>query len=314
MKKYDIIAMGEALIDFTDIGFSENGMRVFEQNPGGAPANVACAASKLGLKTAFLGKVGKDMHGDLIIETLEKNGVDTTGVARDESAFTTLAFVSIGEKGQRSFSFSRYNSADVRYSVEEINEEMLKQTKIFHFGSLSLTDELSKRATFECIRIAKENGAVISYDPNYRALLWESEEKAILEMRSVLHLTDIIKISDEEIKLICGTDDYDKAAQMLHTYGIKSVLITLGENGAFVSNGQKCELVSAEKSDVCDTTGAGDCFMAAFLSKLIKETDINGKVNNDMLYEFCKYANKAAGICVSRRGAIPAMPSLEEVK
>lgn len=179
MKKYDVVAMGEALIDFTDIGLSENGMKVFEQNPGGAPANVVCACARLGLKTAFLGKVGKDMHGALIIDTLKENRVDVNGLVRDEKAFTTLAFVSLGEKGERSFSFSRYKSADVLFSQDEINTDILKNTKVFQFGSLSLTDEPSKSATLECIKIAKESGAVISYDPNYRALLWESEEKAI---------------------------------------------------------------------------------------------------------------------------------------
>ena len=311
MKKYDVVAMGEALIDFTDIGLSENGMKVFEQNPGGAPANVACACARLGLKTAFLGKVGKDMHGALIIDTLKENGVDVNGLVRDEKAFTTLAFVSLGEKGERSFSFSRYKSADVLFSQDEINTDILKNTKVFQFGSLSLTDEPSKSATLECIKIAKESGAVISYDPNYRALLWESEEKAICEMKRVLHLVDIIKISDEEIKLICGTDNYSEAAKILHNYGIKIVLITLGENGAFVSNATESVLVPTEKTDVVDTTGAGDCFLAAFLSKLISINEDNIDIN--ALSEICRFSNKAAGICVSRRGAIPAMPFYEEL-
>ena len=313
MKRFDVISFGEALIDFTDIGKSENGMKIFEQNPGGAPANVACACAKLGIKSAFLGRVGKDMHGDFLVETLKDNGVDTSLIARDKKAFTTLAFVSLDNQGERSFSFSRYKSADVNISEEDIDFDSIKNASVFHFGSLSLTDEPSKSTCIKCVEFARENGVLVSYDPNYRPLLWENEATARAEMTSVLDLVDIIKVSDDEAKLICGTEDLEGAASFFHNKGIKIVLITLGSKGAFISIGNENIVVPTKSTNVVDTTGAGDSFLGGFLYKLLYDNKKSLDITIDKAKEYVEFSNSVAGICVTKRGAIPAMPSLEQV-
>lgn len=313
MKKFDVISFGEALIDFTHIGNDENGMKKFLQNPGGAPANVACACAKLGIKTAFMGKVGRDMHGDFLVETFKNYGVDTSCISRDEKAFTTLAFVSLDESGERSFSFSRYKSADVNIEVSDIDFNAIKSSTVFHFGSLSLTDEPAKSTTLECVKFARANGVLVSYDPNYRPLLWESEETACREMASVLSMVDIIKISDEEIELICNTSDLEEAATFLHSKGIKIVLITLGGNGAFVSVNGDAATIPTKVSTVVDTTGAGDSFLGGFLYKLLYDNGGKMDLTFDKAKEYVAFANAVAGLCLTKRGAIPAMPSLDEV-
>ena len=313
MKKFDVIAFGEALIDFTDIGIDENGIRAFQQNPGGAPANVACACSKLGIKTAFMGKVGRDMHGDFLVETFEEYNVDTSCIARDEKAFTTLAFVSLSDTGERSFSFSRYKSADVNIEPGDIDFDAIKNSTVFHFGSLSLTDEPSKSTCLECVEFARANGVLVSYDPNYRPLLWESKEIACREMASVLPMVDIIKISDEEIELICNTKDPDEAAKFLHEKGIKIVLITLGGKGAYISVGKSSAIIPTKATTVVDTTGAGDSFLGGFLYKLLFDNAGKLDLSFDKAKEYVAFANSVAGLCVTKRGAIPAMPSLDEV-
>ena len=313
MKKFDVITFGEALIDFTDIGIGENGMKIFEQNPGGAPANVACACAKLGIKTAFMGKVGKDMHGDFLVETFKNYGVDTSCIAKDEKAFTTLAFVSLSDTGERSFSFSRFKSADVNITTDDIDFDTIKNSTVFHFGSLSLTDEPAKSTTLECVKFAKDNGVLVSYDPNYRPLLWKSEEIACQEMASVLSMVDIIKISDEEIELICNTKDVKEASEFLHAKGIKIVLITLGGNGAFVSVNSHSATIPTKATNVVDTTGAGDSFLGGFLYKLLYDNGASLDITFDKAKEYVAFANSVAGLCVTKRGAIPAMPTLEEV-
>ena len=209
---FDIVALGELLIDFTYHGRSENGMRLFEQNPGGAPANMLCAASNLGSSTAFIGKVGRDMHGDYLRRVLEEKGVDTGGLISAEDVFTTLAFVELSETGERKFSFARKPGADTCLTACEVKRELLEGCRIFHFGSLSLTDEPSRSATIEAVKAAKKAGAIISYDPNYRAPLWKSEDEATEIMRSVLPFADIVKISDEEVGLITGESSPEAAA------------------------------------------------------------------------------------------------------
>ena len=200
---FDVTALGEVLIDFTPCGTSEGGRNLFEQNPGGAPANVLAALSRLGRKTAFIGKVGEDMHGLLLKETLEDCGVDVSGMLVDPAYFTTLAFVALKD-GERSFSFARKPGADTRLTKEEVRTELLKKTKIFHCGSLSLTDEPARSATLYAVETARKAGALISYDPNYRAPLWRSQEEAVAQMRSLIPFVDIMKISDEETARAAG--------------------------------------------------------------------------------------------------------------
>jgi len=313
MKKFDVTALGEILIDFTFAGISENGERLFEQNPGGAPANVLSAVNALGGKTAFIGKVGKDMHGEFLKGVLEKHKIDTSSLIETKDAFTTLAFVDLAPNGERSFSFARKPGADTQLAADEIDEEQIKNSSIFHFGSLSLTDEPSKSATLKALEYAKKHNVTISYDPNYRAMLWENVEKAKEGMRLPLEMVDIIKISDEETELLTDRKDIEEAAKVLHEKGISCVIITMGEKGAYVSANGKSVIVNGIKTNVVDTTGAGDCFMGAFLYSVVS----NGKRPEDLceadLKEYASFANKAASVCVSRRGAINAMPTKEEV-
>ena len=220
---YDITTFGEILIDFTWQGVNEEGQAVFAQNPGGAPANVAVAAAKLGARTAFLGKAGKDMHGEFLKEVLKKENVETDGMILDEKFFTTLAFVKTAENGERSFSFARKPGADTRIEKEEIHTVILDQTKIFHAGSLSLTDQPARDTTFYAVKRAKKNGSMISYDPNYRASLWKNEETAKEQMRSLIPYVDIMKISDEETELLTGKKNQRKQQKFYFRKVLKSL-------------------------------------------------------------------------------------------
>lgn len=311
---YDIVALGEVLIDFTNNGYSASGMRLFEQNPGGAPANMLTAATKLGLSTAFIGKVGTDMHGQFLKEVLEQQGIDTKGMILDPNFFTTLAFVELKENGERVFSFARKPGADTMLTKEDLNQDLLKNTKVFHFGSLSLTNEPSKTATYEAIRIAKEAGAIISYDPNYRAPLWENEKVAIEMMREPIPYVDMMKISDEETELLTGQVDPEAAAEILISQGVKVVVVTLGEQGALVRIKDGSRIVPGFKSQVVDTTGAGDSFWGSFVQQVLETKKEVDTLTLDELSKCVTYANAVASICVSKRGAIPAMPTKEEVE
>lgn len=313
MIMFDIVALGELLIDFTNNGISKSGMKLFEQNPGGAPANMLIASTKLGLKTAFIGKVGADMHGDFLKEVLERQNVDVSGLIQDPNYFTTLAFVDLKENGERIFSFSRKPGADTQLKVEELNVTLLEQTRLFHFGSLSLTTEPCRLATYKAISCAKKAGAIISYDPNYRKSLWTTESIAINEMRAPLPYVDIIKISDEETKLLTGFQEPELAAKSLIEKGIKIVVITLGANGAFLQTKEDSCLVPSFKSKVVDTTGAGDSFWGGFTSQLLKTKKSLDTLSFDELCECVRFANAVASICVTRRGAIPALPTIDEV-
>lgn len=307
----DIVAIGEVLIDLTQKGVDELGIPQFAANPGGAPANLAVAATRLGASTAFIGKVGDDGFGKYLRSVLDENKVDTTGMLVDSHEHTTLAVVSVDETGERSFSFYRDPSADVNLHAEEIPAELLKDTKVLHFGSVSLTAEPARTATLYAAKTARENGNLVSYDPNYRASLWSSEETAIREMKAALPLCDILKISDEELPLLTGTDDPVKGSAMLAENGIKLIFITLGANGAFFRLGEQTGTIPGIKVKVGDTNGAGDTFFGAALSKLVNE-DLN-TLTLDRLTEIANFANKAASITTSRRGAIPAMPTLAEM-
>ena len=312
MKKFDVTSLGEILIDMTYAGKSESGQTLFEQNPGGAPANVLSAVSRLGGACAFIGKVGEDMHGKFLMDTLKKENICTEGTVADDKYFTTLAFVNLDEKGERSFSFARKPGADTQLSEDEVRFDIIENSKIFHVGSLSLTDEPCRSATFAALKHAKETGLLISYDPNYRSMLWQSEEKAIEGMKSILSYVDIIKVSDEEIKLLTGFTDEVKASKKLLEMGIKVVLVTLGEKGALVRNEEGYIYSDARKVNAIDTTGAGDAFMGGFLYKVIE----SGKreFTLEEIKAFAAFANRVAAHCVQHRGAINAMPFVAQVQ
>lgn len=309
---FDVTALGEVLIDFTPYGKSEAGMALFEQNPGGAPANVLAALANLGQKPAFIGKVGDDMHGKLLKETLDQAGIDTEGMIVDPNYFTTLAFVSLNN-GERSFSFARKPGADTQLTKEEVNLDIVRNTKIFHCGSLSLTDEPARSATFYAVEEAKKSGAVISYDPNYRPLLWKDEETAISHMRSMVPYADIMKISDEETELLAGKKDPVEAAKALLEAGVSCVVVTLGKDGALLMTKNIQVQEKGKPRNVVDTTGAGDSFWGGLLSRLAFYQVKPGELTEEQAREYLRFANAVAGLCVEKRGAIPAMPTLEQV-
>lgn len=313
-KNIDVIALGEALIDFTESGVSSAGMRLFEQNPGGAPANVACAVARLGGRAAFLGKVGDDMHGRFLRQTLSGMGVDVSGLVMDSGVFTTQAFVALGERGERSFSFARKPGADTCLTPEEIDPELLKRGKLLHVGSLSLTDEPARSATFRAVKLARELGVTVAYDPNYRASLWSDEATAREGMRSMVSFCDVMKLSDEETELLTGENHPEAAAKKLLGQGVACVVVTLGSEGALVATGEGSRKAEPFPAQAVDTTGAGDAFWGAFLIQLTREDKAPGELSLEEAARYARFANAAASICVGRRGGIPAMPTLPEVE
>lgn len=313
MKTFDVTALGEILIDFTFSGYNEDGMALFAQNPGGAPANVLAAVQKLGGKTAFIGKVGNDMHGNFLRNVLQSKNICCDGLLTDNNTFTTLAFVSLSENGERSFSFARKPGADTRLEENEVNYDIIKSSKVLHVGSLSLTDSPSREATLAALDFAKENNITVSYDPNYRAMLWKNEETAKKGMRSVLPYVDIIKISDEETGLLTDEKDVKGAAKRLLRLGIKCVIVTKGSKGAYILSQKGEAEIKSKKVTVADTTGAGDSFMGGFLYKLTDANITPDELSNTELRKFGDFASSVAGFCVSKRGAINAMPSLEDL-
>lgn len=316
-KKLDAIALGESLIDFTPKGCSEDGMKLFEQNPGGAVANVMAAMRKLGRRTGFIGKVGADMHGDFLIETMKEAGIDTSNVIRDETVFTTLAFVDLRPDGQREFYFARKPGADTCLKASEISEDYIAGANLLHVGSLSLTDEPARSATFRAVEYAKRAGTIVSYDPNYRAMLWKSPEAAKEGMRSLLPYADMIKISDEETWLLTDEQDPERAADVLLKKGIAVVAVTLGADGALVATKEGKARVPGFSVKAVDTTGAGDSFFGGFIWKLMEYGLGTAKRAEDMLLSEVReaglFGNAVASLNVEKRGAIPAMPSYEEV-
>ncbi|MDD3252206.1 MAG: carbohydrate kinase [Lachnospiraceae bacterium] len=307
-KEVDIVALGELLIDFTEAGISKGGQKLFEQNPGGAPANLLTAASHMGYKTAFVGKVGKDMHGAFLKQTLEQEGICTDYIIEDEECFTTLAFVEINSSGEREFSFARKPGADTRLRKEELNRDLLESCKVFHYGSLSLTDEPARSATLEAIRIAKAAGALISYDPNYRASLWKDVTTAVETMKSVISYADIMKVSDEESLLLTGETEYPKALEALLNMGPRLAAITLGREGVLLGIRDRFEIVPGYLVKTVDTTGAGDSFWGGFLSALLRQDDKLENRSWDNLKECARFGNAVAALCVQKRGGIPAIP------
>ena len=309
----DVTALGEILIDFTPCGKSEAGQRLFEQNPGGAPANVLACLSKCGKKTAFIGKVGKDMHGAFLREVLTDSGILTDGLIEDEKVFTTLAFVALSEAGERSFSFARKPGADTCLRADEVPVELIQGSRIFHTGSLSLTEEPARSATFRALELAKEAGCIISYDPNYRAPLWASKQEAVEGMRSVLPYVDVMKLSDEECLLLADTAKPEDAIKVLRDKGIAIVAVTLGEEGAIIGTQEGIRLVPGYPADEVDTTGAGDAFWGGFLNCLSEAEKKPAEITLEEAAAFAKFGNAVASLCVEKRGAIPAMPSSEEI-
>lgn len=313
-KQYDIVTLGELLIDFTGCGRSEAGQRLFEQNPGGATANVVTAAARFGLKTAFIGKIGRDMHGEYLKQTLAEADIDTKGLVMSGDVFTTLAFVALEPNGERRFSFARKPGADTCLTWDEVDQSLLANTRIFHIGSLSLTDEPARSATLNAIAFAKKAGALISYDPNYRASLWPDKDTASQMIRSVLPYVDIMKLSDEETELLTGQAQPEAAAAALLSGGVQCAVVTLGKKGALVAANQLFQVAEGYDIPAIDTTGAGDAFWGGFLYQILTSQKSLSQWTADDLLRFGRFANATATLCVQKHGGIPAMPSLDAVK
>lgn len=311
---FDITAFGELLIDYTPAGKSTSGMDLFEQNPGGAPANVLACASKLGQKTAFIGKIGMDLQGEFLRKTLQDAQINTDGLISDDRYFTTLAFVSLKENGERSFSFARKPGADMEICKEDVDLSIISNSKIFHFGSLSLTGSPARETTYFALEEAKKSNCIISYDPNYRPLLWKSKELAKEQMRAVLTYVDLIKLSDEETELLTDQADPETAARFLTDSGIKMVAVTLGKGGALIATKEGFVTVPGFPVDAVDTTGAGDAFWGAFLYSLGELGEPIERIPLSRVQEIARFANAAAAYCVTKRGAIPAMPELCDIE
>jgi fructokinase len=309
-----VTALGEVLIDFTDAGTSPAGMKILERNPGGAPANVLVALKKLGHDVAFIGKVGHDMHGEFLRKTLVDNGIDCTGLISDPDFFTTLAFVALDDKGDRSFSFARKPGADTQLKPEDLPLDVIRNSKVFHVGSLSLTDEPARSATIAALDAAKEAGCVMSYDPNYRDSLWTSAEAASEQMRSLVKYMDLVKISAEECPLVTDHTKAEDAAAQLLAGGASVVVVTLDADGAFVATKDGARIVESFRVDAVDTTGAGDSFWGGFLCAFCESEKTPADVTIDDAAAFARFGNAVASLCVRTRGAIPAMPSREAVE
>ncbi len=308
----DITAIGEILIDLTQTGVSETGVPLFAANPGGAPANVAVSASRLGASTAFIGKTGDDGFGAYLRSVLEKDHVDCSGLRTGEQA-TTMAIVSVDSTGERSFRFVR--GADCQLPPQEVDESVIRDSKFLHFGSVSLSGGAARNGTIFAARSARQAGILVSYDPNYRPALWRDESEAIEWMRIPLPLVDIIKLSEEELPLLTGSDSLEEGSRLLTEQGISLVFVTLGGAGSFCRWQNECFTVPGVSVKVADTNGAGDTFLGAVLSRLCLrgEKPLEGLTRVE-LENILTFANRAASLTCSRSGAIPAMPTLAELK
>ena len=308
-----ILAIGELLIDFTPYK-SEQETNMFQQNAGGAPANVAVQAAILGASTAFIGKVGNDQFGHFLKSTLEKYNVSTTGLIVDNKNNTTLAFVHLSETGDRSFSFYRNDTADTQLNFDEIDLKLIDECDLLHFGSISLTTEPIKTSTLRAVKYAKEKGKIISYDPNYRNLLWESQSVAKSEMKSVLAYVDIIKVSEEELKLLTDCDQLIQGIAKLLNQGIKIVVVTQGAKGCIIATKSGIERLPTYDVKTIDTTGSGDSFWGSFLYNIVTSDKEISDLSFEELKTFCDFSNACGSLCSTKKGAIPAMPTKDEIE
>lgn len=313
-RKYDVVALGELLIDFTENGLSGQGNPLLEANPGGAPCNVLAMLNRLGKKTAFIGKVGNDQFGKMLKEVVEESGTDVSGLAMDEQVHTTLAFVHTFPDGDREFSFYRNPGADMMLTKEEVDPEIIKNARIFHFGTLSSTHAGVREATRYAIDVAKENGLLVSFDPNLREPLWESLDQAKEEILYGMSRCDILKISDNEMEFMTGTTDYNKGVEMLREqFDIPLICVTLGREGsrAFYKD-MIVEAAPFVREDTIETTGAGDTFEACTLNYIL-EHGLEG-LTEENLKEMLTFANAGASIITTRKGALKVMPEKAEIE
>ena len=310
----DVIALGELLIDFTCTATDADGYPTMAAHPGGAPANFLAALAKFGASTALLGKVGDDTFGKLLRGTLEKAGIGTSGLVTDEDVFTTLAFVTLDDHGDREFAFSRKPGADTCLRFEEIDTSLIDQARVFHFGTLSLTDEPARSATCKAVAYAKARGKLITYDPNLRKPLWKSLGEAKRQLLWGLSQADVVKISDEEVEFLFGLGVEDGARHILENFGVKLVFVTCGADGCYFQNSKAGGHVPG-LSDIAvkDTTGAGDIFGGSAVWKLLQTDKAPEDLTAEELTDIVRFACVSAGLSTTRSGGISSVPDIDAV-
>ncbi|MER1999890.1 MAG: carbohydrate kinase [Lysinibacillus sp.] len=307
-----LIALGEILIDFLQIQ-NEQGLPTFVAQPGGAPANVICAAAKLGVDGAFIGKVGQDQFGQQLIDTLKQHNVETKCIVKSEQYPTTLAFVHIDEDGDRSFSFYREGSADTKLAIENIDPLYFSECRLFHFGSNSFTSAESEAATKRAIELAKANGAIISFDPNVRVKLWHNSADIKPAIESVLPAVDILKVSQEELELLTGADIDEGIVELQTKYDLQLIVVTLGAKGLVYRMNGETVYIAGYHVVTIDTTGAGDSFVGAMLAKIMQAPKVLTELNREEIHQALIFANAAAALSTTKNGGIPSLPTHEQV-
>lgn len=310
----DVVALGELLIDFTCVSTDADGYPTMAAHPGGAPANFLAALTKFGAKTAFLGKVGSDALGKLLVNTLQQAGINTDGLLVSDNVFTTMAFVTLDAHGDREFSFARKPGADTCITFEELNLSLIDQAKAFHFGTLSLTDEPARTATYQAVEHAKSKGKLITYDPNLRKPLWKDFEEAKKQMLWGLSKADVVKISDEEVEFLFGLGVREGAQHILTNFPVKLVFVTCGPDGCFFMNAAGEGMIpSLQGIKVVDTTGAGDIFGGSAVWKLLQLQTDPGTLSANELTQVVRFACTSAGLSTTKPGGISSVPDYETV-
>ena len=310
---FDVVALGELLIDFATVSTDGDGYPTMAANPGGAPGNFLAALNAYGKKTAFLGKVGNDTFGHLLLKTLNGAGIGTKGIVVDDSVFTTLAFVTFDESGDRSFSFARKPGADTQLSWEEIDKTLIDEAKVFHFGTLSLTDEPVRTATQKAVAYAKQQGKLITCDPNLRMPLWRDLEEAKVQMLWSLQQADVVKISDTEVEFLWNCTPEEGADKLLNEFGVSLAMVTLGPDGCLLKTKNAAFRAACPKVHPVDTTGAGDIFGGSAVARLLElEKSMEDLTEEDLAY-IGKFAATAASLSTEAVGGIPSIPNKDAV-
>ena len=310
----DVVALGELLIDFATTATDSDGYPTMAAHPGGAPANFLAALTKFGAKTALLGKVGTDTFGKLLLSTLQKAGIDTRGMLTTDDVFTTLAFVTFDSHGDREFAFSRKPGADTCISFEELDLSIIDEAKVFHFGTLSLTDEPARSATYQAVAYAKSKGKLITYDPNLRKPLWRDLETAKQQLIWGLQQADVVKISDEEVEFLFGMGVEEGARHILDAFGVKLVFVTCGADGCFFMNANASgKEPSLSGIHVIDTCGAGDLFGGSAVWKLLQTGVSPETLTEEALRDVVRFACTSAGLSTTRSGGISSVPEMSEI-
>ena len=304
---YDVIALGELLIDFASKSADAAGYPTMAANPGGAPGNFLAALNAYGAKTGFLGKVGDDAFGHLLLGTLTQAGIETKGIVVDPDVFTTLAFVTFDDKGDRSFSFARKPGADTQLRWEEVDKTMIDEAKVFHFGTLSLTGEPARTTTQKAVAYAKEQGKLITYDPNLRKPLWKTEEEAKEQILWGLYQADVVKISDEEVEFLWNCTPEEGADKLLNEYGVSLAMVTLGPKGCYLKTANAVCVAPGPKVSPIDTTGAGDIFGGSAVSRLLELNKPVAELTAEDLAYIGYFATTAASLSTEFVGGIPSI-------